>query len=147
MTRSWFCAGEAGVVDRQGKARSATAIGDLVEVYNDAGSTQAMAQPTPSAKRRQTFMRFGFPTGVQGNVINAGVNELIIPNYKQTWADIRFTGSASISGIRVIGIFGEGGVRATLNTGMDRYEYDSAAAIIIVMASEYVSSIVRHRVQ
>ena len=27
---------------------------------------------------------------MQGNVVNGdGVNELIIPNYKQTWADIR----------------------------------------------------------
>ena len=59
------------------------AAGDLVEIYNDAGSTQAMVQPTPSAKRNQTFMLFAFPTGVQGNVVNAGVNELIIPNYKQ----------------------------------------------------------------
>ena len=71
------------------------AAGDLVEVHNDAGSTQAMAQPAPSAKRNQTFMLFGFPTGVQGNVVNAGVNELIIPNYKQTWADIRKIASAS----------------------------------------------------
>lgn len=71
------------------------AAGDLVEIYNDAGSTQAMVQPTPSAKRKQTFMLFGFPTGVQGNVVNAGVNELIIPNYKQTWADIRKIASAS----------------------------------------------------
>ncbi len=63
--------------------------GDLVEVYNEAGSTQAMVQPTASAKRGQTFMLFAYPTGVQGNVINAGVNELVIPNYKQTWANIR----------------------------------------------------------
>ncbi len=63
--------------------------GDLVEVYNDAGSTQAMAQPTPTAKKGETFMLFAYPTGVQGNVVNNGVNELIIPNYKQTWADIR----------------------------------------------------------
>ena len=71
------------------------AAGDIVEVFNDAGSTQAMVQPTPSAKRNQTFMLFAFPTGVQGNVVNAGVNELIIPNYKQTWADIRKIASAS----------------------------------------------------
>jgi arsenite oxidase large subunit len=71
------------------------AAGDLVEVYNDAGSTQAMVQPTPSAKRKQTFMLFAYPTGVQGNVVNAGVNELVIPNYKQTWADIRKIASAS----------------------------------------------------
>ncbi len=63
--------------------------GDLVEVYNDAGATQAMASPTPSAKKGQTFMLFAYPTGVQGNVVNAGVNELVIPNYKQTWANIR----------------------------------------------------------
>ncbi|MGA7324638.1 MAG: arsenate reductase (azurin) large subunit [Rhodomicrobium sp.] len=63
--------------------------GDLVEVYNDAGSTQAMAQPTSTAKKGETFMLFAYPTGVQGNVVNNGVNELIIPNYKQTWADIR----------------------------------------------------------
>ena len=31
-------------------------------------------------------MLFAFPTG---NVVNAGTNELIIPNYKQTWANIR----------------------------------------------------------
>jgi arsenite oxidase large subunit len=70
------------------------APGDLVEVFNDAGATQAMVYPTPSAKRKQTFMLFAYPTGVQGNVINAGVNELVIPNYKQTWADIRKLASA-----------------------------------------------------
>ena len=63
--------------------------GDLVEVYNDNGSTQAMAQPTPTAKRKQTFMLFAYPTGTMGNVVSKGVNELIIPNYKQTWANIR----------------------------------------------------------
>lgn len=63
--------------------------GDLVEVYNDSGSTQAMVYPTPTARRSETFMLFAYPTGVQGNVINAGTNELVIPNYKQTWADIR----------------------------------------------------------
>jgi arsenite oxidase large subunit len=63
--------------------------GDLVEVWNDAGSTQAMVQPTPTAKRKETFMLFAYPSGVQGNVVNAGVNEFIIPNYKQTWGNIR----------------------------------------------------------
>lgn len=63
--------------------------GDLVEIYNDDGSTQAMVYPAPSAKKGQTFMLFAYPTGVQGNVVNAGTNELILPNYKQTWADIR----------------------------------------------------------
>jgi arsenite oxidase large subunit len=63
--------------------------GDLVEVYNDNGSTQAIVYPVASAKRKQTFMLFGYPTGVQGNVVSAGVNEFIIPNYKQTWGGIR----------------------------------------------------------
>ncbi|MBM9594745.1 hypothetical protein JM664_09550 [Rhodobacteraceae bacterium MCCB 386] len=66
------------------------AEGDLVEVWNDTGSTQAMAYPTPTARRGETFMLFGYPTGLQGNVINGdGVNELVIPNYKQTWGNIR----------------------------------------------------------
>jgi len=63
--------------------------GDLVEVFNDNGSTQAMVYPTPTAKPKQTFMLFAFPNGPQGNVVSKGVNEFIIPNYKQTWANIR----------------------------------------------------------
>ena len=63
--------------------------GDLVEVWNDAGSTQAMVYPTPTARSGETFMLFAYPTGVQGNVVNDGVNELVIPNYKQTWGNIR----------------------------------------------------------
>ena len=34
-------------------------------------------------------MLFANPNGVQGNVVSPGVNELIIPNYKQTWAAVR----------------------------------------------------------
>ena len=71
------------------------AAGDLVEVYNDAGATQAMVYPTPTARRKQTFMLFGFPTGVAGNVVNAGVNELVIPDYKHNWAGIRKIATAS----------------------------------------------------
>jgi arsenite oxidase large subunit len=63
--------------------------GDLVEVYNDNGSTQAMVYPTPTARPKETFMLFAYPTGVQGNVVSKGVNEFIIPNYKQTWGAIR----------------------------------------------------------
>lgn len=63
--------------------------GDLVEVYNDNGSTQAIAYPTPTAKPKQTFMQFAQANGVQGNVVSPGVNEFIIPNYKQTWGNIR----------------------------------------------------------
>jgi len=63
--------------------------GDLVEVYNENGSTQAMVYPTPTAKPKETFMLFAYPTGVQGNVVSKAVNELVIPNYKQTWGNIR----------------------------------------------------------
>jgi arsenite oxidase large subunit len=63
--------------------------GDLVEVYNENGSTQAIVYPTKTAKRKETFMLFANPNGVAGNVISKAVNELIIPNYKQTWGAIR----------------------------------------------------------
>jgi phosphonate transport system permease protein len=60
--------------------------------------------------------------------------------------DINFRESA------VIGIVGAGGIGATLNTAMDRYEFDSAAAIIlviigIVMLTEYLSGWIRKAVQ
>jgi phosphonate transport system permease protein len=60
--------------------------------------------------------------------------------------DINFRESA------VIGIVGAGGIGATLNTAMDRYEYDSAGAILlliiaVVMAAEYLSGFIRKWVQ
>ena len=60
--------------------------------------------------------------------------------------DINFRESA------VIGIVGAGGIGATLNTAIDRYEFDSAAAILliviaIVMLAEYSSSWIRRKVQ
>jgi phosphonate transport system permease protein len=60
--------------------------------------------------------------------------------------DINFRESA------VIGIVGAGGIGATLNTAMDRYEFDSAAAIIlviigIVMLAEYASGWLRQKIQ
>ena len=56
--------------------------------------------------------------------------------------DINFRESA------VVGIVGGGGIGATLNTAFDRYEFDSAAAILliiigIVMLVEYSSGYVR----
>jgi len=56
--------------------------------------------------------------------------------------DINFRESA------IIGIVGAGGIGATLNTSIDRYEYDSASAIllliiIIVMFAEYASGWIR----
>ena len=37
---------------------------------------------------------------VVANVVNAGVNELILPNYKQTWADIRKISDATPAAAR-----------------------------------------------
>ncbi len=52
----------------------------------------------------------------------------------------------------VIGIVGAGGIGATLNTSLSRYEYGTSAAILliiiaIVLMSEYASSHVRHWTQ
>ncbi len=60
--------------------------------------------------------------------------------------DINFRESA------VIGIVGAGGIGATLNTSLSRYEYDTAAAVLliiigIVLLTEYVSGYVRRWVQ
>lgn len=60
--------------------------------------------------------------------------------------DINFRSSS------ILGLVGAGGVGATLNTAFDRYEFDTAAAIIliiiaIVLVLEYVSSFIRARVQ
>ncbi len=63
--------------------------GDLIEIHNENGATQGMAYPTDTARRGQVAMVFGSPSGSQGNVVNPGVNELILPNYKHTWGDIR----------------------------------------------------------
>lgn len=60
--------------------------------------------------------------------------------------DINFRESA------VVGIVGGGGIGATLNTSFDRYEFETAAAILliiigIVMVLEYASGMIRARVQ
>ncbi len=58
--------------------------------------------------------------------------------------DINFRESA------VIGVVGAGGIGDTLKTSFDRYEYDSASAILIiiigiVLATEYMSGFIRKR--
>ena len=60
--------------------------------------------------------------------------------------DINFRDSA------IVGIVGAGGIGATLNTAIDRYEYDVAGAILliiigIVLAVELSSSWIRKKVQ
>ena len=60
--------------------------------------------------------------------------------------DINFRESA------IVGIVGGGGIGATLNTAFDRYEFDSAAAILVVIIAivlgvEWSSARIRLRVQ
>lgn len=66
--------------------------GDIVEVYNEWGSTFAMAYPEPDQKPGQTFMQFGYDNGVQGDVTTNWTDRNIIPYYKGTWASIRRVG-------------------------------------------------------
>ncbi|WP_104016979.1 arsenate reductase (azurin) large subunit [Roseovarius nitratireducens] len=69
--------------------------GDLIEIINDNGVTQGMAYPTATARRGQVAMVFGSPAGSQGNVVNPGTNELVLPNYKHCWGDIRKISNAT----------------------------------------------------
>ncbi len=82
-------------------------------------------------------------------VLNYGIQPQVMPRliglslYR---FDINFRESA------VVGIVGAGGIGATLNTAIIRYEYDVAAAILmiiilIVLACEYSSSHIRRWVQ
>lgn len=84
-----------------------------------------------------------------GQLVNYAVQPQVMPRliglslYR---LDINFRESA------VIGIVGAGGIGATLNTAIDRYEYDSAGAILliiigIVMIAEYSSSYLRKFLQ
>lgn len=84
-----------------------------------------------------------------GQLVNYAVQPQVMPRliglslYR---LDINFRESA------VIGIVGAGGIGATLNTAIDRYEYDSAGAILliiiaIVMVAEYSSSYLRKFLQ
>lgn len=70
-------------------SRLGISTGDLIEISNDNGATQGMAYPTDTAKPGQVAMVFGSPAGSQGNVVNPGVNELVLPDYKHTWGNIR----------------------------------------------------------
>ena len=81
--------------------------------------------------------------------INYGIQPQIMPRLiglSMYRLDINFRESA------ILGLVGAGGIGATLNTAFDRYEYDTAAAIlliiiVIVMGLEYLSGIIRARVQ
>jgi len=80
-------------------------------------------------------------------VIDFAVASQVIPRLVGLTAykvDINFRESS------VIGIVGAGGIGATLNTALDRYEFDNAAAILliiiaIVLVCEYASGWIRKR--
>lgn len=81
--------------------------------------------------------------------LNYGIQPQVMPRFiglSLYRLDINFRESA------IVGIVGGGGIGATLNTAFDRYEFDSAAAILlviigIVMVVEYSSGYVRRMVQ
>ena len=67
--------------------------GDVVELYNDYGSTFAMAYLEPDIKRNHTFMMFGYFNGNVGDLVTDWTDRNVIPYYKGVWADIRKIGS------------------------------------------------------
>ncbi len=74
-------------------ARLGVAAGDVIEVWNDYGSTYAMAYPMKSIKAGQTFMLFGFIKGVHGDVVTPWVDRNVVPYYKGTWGSITRVGT------------------------------------------------------
>jgi len=67
--------------------------GDVIEVWNDYGSTYAMAYPQKAIKPGQTFMLFGYIKGVHGDIVTPWVDRNVVPYYKGTWASIKRVGS------------------------------------------------------
>jgi phosphonate transport system permease protein len=107
----------------------------LAEDIEDIDETQAEAVRSTGASWWQV-LNYGIQPQVMPRLIGLSLYRL----------DINFRESS------VIGIVGAGGIGATLNTALDRYEYDAAAAILlliigIVLVTEYSSSWVRRRVQ
>jgi phosphonate transport system permease protein len=107
----------------------------LAEDIEDMDPAQAEAVRATGAGWLQ-WINFGVQPQVMPRMIGLGLYRL----------DINFRESA------VVGIVGAGGIGATLNTAFDRYEFDSAAAILliiigIVMVVEYSSGYLRRWVQ
>jgi phosphonate transport system permease protein len=107
----------------------------LAEDIEDIDETQAEAVRATGA---------GF-----AQVMNYAIQPQVMPRLIGLSAyrfDINFRESA------VVGIVGAGGVGGTLNTAINRYEYDSAGAILliiiaIVMVAEFASGYIRRWVQ
>ena len=107
----------------------------LAEDIEDMDPVQAEAIKSVGAGWLQ-WLNYAVQPQVMPRMIGLGIYRL----------DINFRESA------VVGIVGGGGIGATLLTSFDRYEFDSAAAILliiigIVMAMEYSSGYIRRWVQ
>ena len=107
----------------------------LAEDIEDIDPNQAEAVRATGASWFQ-WLNFAIQPQVLPRMIGLGLYRL----------DINFRESA------IVGIVGGGGIGATLNTAFDRYELDSAAAILliiigIVMVVEYSSGYVRRWMQ
>lgn len=107
----------------------------LAEAIEDIDFTQVEAMRTTGASWFQSI-NYGVQPQVMPRLIGLCMYRL----------DINFRESA------VVGIVGAGGIGATLNTSIQRYEFDIAAAMIlmviaIVFVLEYLSGWVRKKVQ
>ncbi len=107
----------------------------LAEDIEDTDKSQAEAIKATGSSWLQ-WINYGIQPQVMPRLIGLSIYRL----------DINFRESA------ILGLVGAGGIGATLNTAFDRYEFDTAAAIIItiiaiVMALEYSSGIIRARLQ
>ena len=107
----------------------------LAEDIEDIDPGQAEAVRATGARWLQ-WINYGIQPQVMPRLIGLSLYRL----------DINFRESA------VVGIVGAGGIGATLNTAFDRYEFDTAAAIIItiiaiVMFAEYTSGLIRARLK
>lgn len=103
----------------------------LAEDIEDIGREQVEAIRATGSSWLQ-LMNYGVQPQVAPRLVGLSMYRL----------DINFRESA------IIGIVGAGGIGATLNTAFDRYEFHSAAAILliiilIVMGAEYASGYVR----
>ena len=107
----------------------------LAEDIESMDKVQAEAIKASGAKWTQ-WINYGVQPQVMPRLIGLSIYRL----------DINFRESA------ILGLVGAGGIGATLNTAFDRYEYDTAAAILliiifIVIAVEYLSGVIRAMVQ
>ena len=89
-----------------------TKAGELVQIYNDNGLTQAMVSPTTTAPRKEILTLFANPNG-GSNVVSPAVNELIrelrvdlrLPEHRAAWTS---------SGLRAVAASAESILRLAL---------------------------------